>query len=556
MMNSKRLAIAGLPTLMSPPRVAAVAAALSLTFSPLPVQASLDDYDREIARDREAGLSPTAVLTRAVTFDGRTAFPFDYGPVNGSATVEFIASGDPAAGGDSGFLGVGTNATWNLRFEQWNDTAQLGFTHLGTADYRFTPAVASPTQPTHVAFRYEAETGVMQVFLDGEPAGSATAPDFEMPTGWGWLGARRADLGAEGMVGVIERVTVYSTAIPPEAVRRHANAWRTPPSRLIEIDSDLGAIRVNGEVQSDGRFGGVPFTATTYNGRTRFLFAGDLIFAEGDVVRGQGTQAISLTASGDVHIPESVVIDVSAAIETPGPGGGAGGGVASGGDGGVGGNPGSGGGGGEGGDRGRVQIGIPDRLYSPTGGSSGSPGKTDATDGAAGKRASGARMARAGTGRPTRAAGAPRPRTRTRAGGAARARSCMRPAVVAAPRALRGRRKAEPGRPPPFRAGRAAPPCRRNPGNGAGRAASFEDRRRSPAAAVAREGREDSVGAAVAVVEAARVAAAVAAVAATTSRPAITARRGSGEATAAVAASAGQGAPGARVGQAGARSRL
>jgi len=300
------------------------------------LEASLDRYDREVAQDRTSGLPYTAAVTEAIALDGATAIPFNFGPVSGSATIEFIVSGDPVAGGASAYLAVGTNASWNLRFEQWNNTSQLGFTHLSVADYAFTPPVDSPTQPTHVAYRYDAGTSVMDLYLNGELAASAAAPNWEMPAGRGWLGGR-SNAGAEAMVGVMERVTVYNSAIDPEAIRRHADAWLALPARVIEFNSDAGSILVDGVEQVDGLFLGVPFTATAYNGKTRFLFAGDLAFGPGDVVRGTGSQAINLTASGDVTIPESVVIDVSALLEEPGPGGGAGGSPAAGGDGGGGG---------------------------------------------------------------------------------------------------------------------------------------------------------------------------------------------------------------------------
>ncbi|TVR53808.1 MAG: hypothetical protein EA425_02965, partial [Puniceicoccaceae bacterium] len=129
-------------------------------------------------------------------------------------------------------------------------------------------------------------------------------------------------------------------------------------SAEIVIDSNTGAIAIDG-TDTAGNFRGTPFIAATYNGLTRFLFAGDLVFEPDDVVTGTGSFALQFTVSGNVLIPEGTIIDVSALPEAAGPGGGVGG---LGGPGGIGrgpmvappnygrrGNGGGGGGGGSGG---------------------------------------------------------------------------------------------------------------------------------------------------------------------------------------------------------------
>jgi predicted nuclease with TOPRIM domain len=155
----------------------------------------------------------------------------------------------------------------------------------------------------------------------------------------------------------------------------------------IVIDSSALTVSVNG-VASPNSFRGVPFTVTAYNGRTRFLFAGDMILGTNDRLTGVGSNAITFIVSGDVTIPDGAVIDVSALTNRPGPGGGVGGGTAPGGvgpsSGGGFGTRGTGGGGGGGGANGYVVIGIPDRLYNPTAGGSGNPGNDNATAGALG----------------------------------------------------------------------------------------------------------------------------------------------------------------------------
>lgn len=184
-------------------------------------RATLATYDAAIASDNAGPLPYTAVLTSSVSFNGTNAAPFDFGPVSGSATVEFILYGDPSVTRD-GYLAVGANGTWNLRYEQWDNTGTLGFTHLGVADYVY--GAPSPIAPTHIAYRWDG--AAMDLYVDGVFSQSIAAPGFEMPTGAGQLGNNFA-LG-EGMVGTIDRVTVYNDALTPAQIANHANAWLIP----------------------------------------------------------------------------------------------------------------------------------------------------------------------------------------------------------------------------------------------------------------------------------------------------------------------------------------
>ena len=199
------------------------AAGLASAFFASSAKATLTDYDVAIANDHAGTLPYVAISTASLSFDTMSGAPFDFGAVSGSSTIEFIVGGDPVAQGRDGFLAVGANGTWNLRYEQWDDTGQLGFTHLGVADYLFDPPVATPEDTTHVAYRFDQSTETMEVYIGGVRAGSQSGSGYEMPTGAGFLGAKDAD-GAEGMFGVIDRVTVYNDAIDPSAIGRTSSA--------------------------------------------------------------------------------------------------------------------------------------------------------------------------------------------------------------------------------------------------------------------------------------------------------------------------------------------
>jgi hypothetical protein len=190
-----------------------------------PCRGSLGDYDAAILADDGQGLAAVAKLTAPVTFNDTNRAAFNFGNTSGDVTIEFVLEGDPVAGGPNGYLAVGSNATSNLRFEQWSDTGQLGFTQLGVADYLFSPVVPTPTDPVHIAYVWKSGVRTMEMFLNGSFAGSSSGVDagFAMPTGQGWLGNNAAN--SEGMVGTIHRVTVYDEIITAAALQRHADAY-------------------------------------------------------------------------------------------------------------------------------------------------------------------------------------------------------------------------------------------------------------------------------------------------------------------------------------------
>ena len=199
---------------------------IALAFAlPSSGNASLALYDSAITADAAGnGSAPVSKLSTAASFDGSDSRVFDFGVTSGAVTMEFIVEGDPLASGQDGYLAVGANASSSLRYEQWNDTGQLGFTQSGVADYLFSPLVLSPTEATHVTYVWDGD-GQMDLYLDGTLAGqsSGVSGSFSMPSGSGFLGNNSG--GSEGMVGTIHRVTVYDEALAATVIARHADAF-------------------------------------------------------------------------------------------------------------------------------------------------------------------------------------------------------------------------------------------------------------------------------------------------------------------------------------------
>jgi hypothetical protein len=206
-------------------RVVGAAVAMLFVCCALEARASLGAYDAAILSDAAEGLTPLAKLTNAVTLTGANRAAFDFGNNSGDVTIEFVLQGNPSVGGASAYLAVGANATSNLRYEQFNNTGQLGFTQLGVADYLFSPVAPSPIQPTHIAYVWNATTRTMTLYVNGSVAGtsSGVSASFAMPAGVGWLGANPSS--TETMTGTIYRVTVYDDIVSDDAIQRHADAY-------------------------------------------------------------------------------------------------------------------------------------------------------------------------------------------------------------------------------------------------------------------------------------------------------------------------------------------
>lgn len=200
-------------------------ALLALLTFVLCASASLESYDAAIASDTVGGLVPLARLTASVTLTGANRVAFNFGNSSGDVTMEFILFGNPAAIAASAYLAVGANTGSNLRYEAHNNTGQVGFTQLGVEDYRFSPAVSSPTLPTHLTFVWDAALRTMRLYTNGVLAGtrSGASASFAMPAGQGWLGGNPS--GSELMVGTIDRVTVYDDRVAEEVIRAHADAY-------------------------------------------------------------------------------------------------------------------------------------------------------------------------------------------------------------------------------------------------------------------------------------------------------------------------------------------
>ena len=236
------------------------------------VRASLTDYDAAITADP---LVPTAKLTNAVTFTGTNSFVFNFGTVTGDGTFECIV-GEGSTAPANGYLAVGANSTSNLRFEQWNNTGQMGLTQLGVADYLFTPAVPTPVTLRHITYTWNG-AGTMKLYVDGVLAGtnSGVTTAFGLPTGSGRLGANPSN--GEGMVGTVYRVTSYDSLLTDADILRHSDAFfgvLRPPT-IVSLQSTPSTVAAGGSVTISWNVTGaqsLTLNGTDVTGQTQAAF--------------------------------------------------------------------------------------------------------------------------------------------------------------------------------------------------------------------------------------------------------------------------------------------
>ncbi len=276
-----------------------------LALLAISARAGLTEYDAAIATDATPAVSK---LTNAVTFTGTNSSLFNFGSITGDATFEFIVEGTPSTA--DGYLAVGANSTSNLRFEQWNNTGQMGMTQLGVADYLFSPAIPTPETIKHITYVWNG-AGTMKLYVDGILAGSnsSVTTAFGMPTGSGRLGANPSN--GEGMVGTIYRMTCYDSVLSDAKILSHADAYHgvlrppvigffnasppaVPAGSAVQLTwaTDGTTVMLNGsDVTGQSQANFILTTTTTYtlaatnaNGTTTSVLTVPVIQAAGHVV--------------------------------------------------------------------------------------------------------------------------------------------------------------------------------------------------------------------------------------------------------------------------------
>lgn len=161
-----------------------------------------NDYTQGTAGSQPSFTTAANNFNPSITFDGNDVLDGNDNTYN-DARAFFVINGQ-----DNGAFGqLLDNSSYSLRYEQWNNTGNLGYTRYGVADYA--TAISSPfTSPSIISFeKASAASSYAIEELNGGVrstetlnVGSTTAP---IPT---------RDLG-EAILGEIPEIIVYSSTI-------------------------------------------------------------------------------------------------------------------------------------------------------------------------------------------------------------------------------------------------------------------------------------------------------------------------------------------------------
>ncbi len=226
------------------------------------------------------------------------------------------------SGGFSGFCGWGFNANdapagWNI---PPGKVARIGCLIGRSSTTRFfvthqsrVPVIRNTSFGTLQTIRFVGEAGSdrFRWFQNGVESGSGKISDFTFDS----TAAPFITFQAGSSGGLNGRTNWTHVSLVERAQK---------PQPTVIFNSETLTITDNGET-SPNTFRNLPFKASVYNGLARFIIDGDLNFTPQDLVTGEGSNAISLTVTGDVTVPDGAVIDLSADLFNPGPGGGRGG---------------------------------------------------------------------------------------------------------------------------------------------------------------------------------------------------------------------------------------
>ncbi|SHK09025.1 PEP-CTERM protein-sorting domain-containing protein [Rubritalea squalenifaciens DSM 18772] len=189
----------------------------------------------------EVGLGATASSTVFATTS--TPVKHDVGTLSGAQSFEFIVNAN-LGGASSALLGDRTSGTGNeqaLKFEQYNNTGNLGLSAFGVADWN--SGVAAPTGvDTHIVFSTDGVTGT-NLYLNGALVGTTTTVlDISGLTG---LGA--VDRGAsfqDVMDGDILGFASYDSELTSGEILDHYNAFNAAavPEPTSTMFIGLGAV--------------------------------------------------------------------------------------------------------------------------------------------------------------------------------------------------------------------------------------------------------------------------------------------------------------------------
>ncbi|WP_346190072.1 cadherin domain-containing protein, partial [Rubritalea halochordaticola] len=182
-----------------------------------------------------AGASTPAVSKMANGLAGNAVTTVDLSALSGDATYEFFVDAEDAGQGAVHLLNVAGFSSY--RFEQWNNSGNLGVTRYGVSDYQLTAesgqSVASPYGALHhVVFVVDATNGVTKVYVDTVLVGTLNQV-FTINSATTTLGD--ASMRSDATTG-IHAFAAYNSVLADSEITDRYNTWQGnfPP---VAVDS-------------------------------------------------------------------------------------------------------------------------------------------------------------------------------------------------------------------------------------------------------------------------------------------------------------------------------
>ncbi|QQL43871.1 cadherin domain-containing protein [Sulfuriroseicoccus oceanibius] len=232
-------------------------------------------------------------LKYATGLAGNTTASVDLSAISGDATYEFLV--DAEDNGQAALNVLAANG-WSLRFEQWNNTARLGITQSGVADWQFTAesgqSLVSPYgRQVHMVYVVDTTAGETRLYVDSVLVGRLN----RTPN----LANAAATLGDTGMRNDAEPgilgFAAYNSALDATEIQAHYDDWRGDVPNAAPVADD--ATFALDEQQVAGTVVGT-VTASDTNAGDALTFAitsgdpaGDFVI---DAVTGEITTAAEL----------------------------------------------------------------------------------------------------------------------------------------------------------------------------------------------------------------------------------------------------------------------
>ncbi|MFC4992456.1 cadherin domain-containing protein [Rubritalea tangerina] len=154
---------------------------------------------------------------------GNATASVDMSVLSGSATYEFVVEAEDLGQAALHLLDA---SGWSLRFEQWNNSGNLGVTRYGVADYQLSAeagaSIASPYGNLHhVVYAVDSTNTLTSVYVNGSLVGTVA----QVPL----INAANATLGDSNMRSDsstgIHAFAAYNAVLGASEIGDHYNAW-------------------------------------------------------------------------------------------------------------------------------------------------------------------------------------------------------------------------------------------------------------------------------------------------------------------------------------------